>query len=117
MKEQIYKPIIRVDGIKDSYYVNWRKMTIIPEINSSGRIHFIIMTDKERINLWENSIPEVERYAKQKILVKGNKAVTYGRVRVLVRGADGTEQLVATVDKERHKSYTIIDKPEKRRKL
>ena len=117
MKENIYKPVIRVDGIKDYCHINWHRMTIIPETNSSGRIHFIIMTDKERINLWENSIPEVERYAKQKTVVKGNKAVTFGRVRILVRGIDGTEQLVATVDKERHKSYTIIDKPEKRRKL
>lgn len=116
MKENIYKPIIRVDGITDSYYVHWHKMTIVPEIRN-GRFHFIVMTDHERINLWENSIPAVERYAKSKVVTKGRTCNTYGRVRILIHGEDGTEELVGIVDKTRHKSYTIIDKPEKKRKL
>ena len=118
MKEQIYKPIIRVDGIKDSYTVHWKKLQFIPEINEHGFIHFIIRTDTERINLWENSIPNVERYAKSKVLTKGRGAVTTGKVHILVRDVKTKEEhIVAVVEKERHKSYTIIDKPEKRRKL
>lgn len=118
MKEQIYKPIIRVDGIKDSYTVKWSRLQVIPEINEHGLIHFIIRTPTERINVWDNSIVNVEKYAKSRVETKGRGAVTTGKVHILVRDVQTKEEhIVAVVEKERHKSYTIIDKPEKRRKL
>lgn len=118
MKENIYKPIIRVDGITDTYKVKWRRLQVIPEINEHGFIHFVIITKNDRINLWEKSIPAVEKYAKSCVETKGRGAVTNGKVHIAVRDAQTKEEhIIAVVEKERHKTYTIIDKPEKRRKL
>ena len=118
MKENIYKPIIRVDGITDIYKVKWRKLQVIPEIDEHGLIHFIIITKDNRINLWENSIPAVEKFAKSRVETKGRGAVTNGKVHIVVRDVQTKqEHIIAVVEKERRKTYTIIDKPEKRKKL
>lgn len=118
MKENIYKPIIRVDGITDTYKVKWKKLQIIPEINEHGFIHFIIIAKDKRINLWENSIPAVEKFAKSRVEIKGRGAVTNGKVYIAVRDVQTKEEhIVGVVEKERRKTYTIIDKPEKKRKL
>lgn len=118
MKENIYKPIIRVDGITDTYKVKWRKLQVIPEINEYGFIHFIIIAKDKRINLWENSIPAVEKFAKSRVETNGRGAVTNGKVYIAVRDTQTKEEcIVGVVEKERRKTYTIIDKPEKKRKL
>ena len=118
MKENIYKPTIRVDGIKDAYTVKWKKLQTIPEINEHGFIHFIIIAKDKRINLWENSIPAVEKFAKSRVETKGRGAITNGKVYIAVRDAQTKEEhIVGVIEKERRKTYTIIDKPEKKRKL